>query len=97
MSARIERIRARLEKALEPLHLELFDDSAAHAGHAGARQSGGGHFSAIIVAEPFAGQSLVARHRLVYQALGDLMQTDIHAFSMKVYAPDEFDRIENRQ
>jgi BolA protein len=96
MSTRIEQIRARLEQGLEPIHLELFDDSAAHAGHAGARQSGGGHFSAIVVAKSFAGQSLVARHRLVYQALGDLMQTDIHAFSMKVYAPDEFDRIESR-
>jgi BolA protein len=96
MSARLERIRARLQQSLEPIHLELFDDSAAHAGHAGARQSGGGHFSAIIVTESFAGQSLVARHQRVYQALGDLMQTDIHAFSMKVYAPDEFDRIENR-
>jgi BolA protein len=96
MSARIERIRARLEQVLDPLHLELFDDSASHAGHAGARETGGGHFSAIIVAGSFAGQSLVARHRLVYQALGDLMQTDIHAFSMKVYAPDEFDRIESR-
>ncbi|MBM4201294.1 MAG: BolA family transcriptional regulator [Gammaproteobacteria bacterium] len=95
MNARVERIRSRLEGALSPIHLELVDDSAAHAGHAGALRSGGGHYSATIVAASFVGQTLVARHRMVYRALGDLMQTDIHAFSMKVYTPDEFQGFEN--
>lgn len=86
---RLELIRERLNTALRPLHCELQDDSAAHAGHAGAA-SGGGHFSAVIVAECFAGKGLVARHRLVYNALGELMGREIHAFSMRVLTPSEF-------
>lgn len=91
MSTRLERIRPRLEQVLAPAYLDLVDDSAAHAGHAGAMERGGGHFSAVIVADSFAGRTLVARHRLVYEALGDLLQTEIHAFSMKLYTPDEFE------
>lgn len=90
MSSRVERIRSRLERALSPTHLELTDESAAHAGHAGALESGGGHYSALIVAAAFTGESLVSRHKMVYAALGELMHTDIHAFSMKVYSPGEF-------
>jgi BolA family transcriptional regulator, general stress-responsive regulator len=90
MSARIDRIRLSLEGALSPVHLELQDDSAAHAGHAGARQSGGGHFTATIVSKAFEGKTLVDRHKMVYAALGELMRTDIHAFSMKVFSPAEF-------
>ena len=95
MNARVERIRSRLEQGLAPNCLELIDDSAAHAGHAGALERGGGHYSAVIVSESFVGKTLVERHRLVYLALGDLMQTDVHAFSMKVYTPDEFERFED--
>ena len=74
--------------ALAPESLELTDDSGRHAGHAGARD-GGGHYNLVIVSPRFAGQSLQGRHRLVYQALADLMPREIHALSIKAYAPDE--------
>lgn len=90
MSSRVERIEQQLRDALDVEVLQVFDDSQAHAGHAGVRESGGGHFSAIIVSPRFEGQGLVARHKLVYAALGDLMRTDIHAFSMKVLTPAEY-------
>lgn len=91
MMSRVEKIRNRLEEALSPVHLEITDDSAAHAGHAGAME-GGGHFYATIVSEIFEGKSPVQRHQLVYRALGDLMQKEIHAFSMKAFTPLEFQR-----
>ena len=81
-------IRERLAK-LEPEHLEIGDDSAQHAGHAGARD-GGGHFRVTIVAQAFAGRSTVARHRLVYHALGDMMKREIHAMSLVAKTPDEY-------
>lgn len=90
MSTRVERITQRLQEALAPCHLEIVDDSPSHAGHAGAIQSGGGHFHAMIVSPSFEGRSLIARHKLVYEALGDLMKNDIHAFSMKVFSPTEY-------
>jgi BolA family transcriptional regulator, general stress-responsive regulator len=90
MTSRIDLIKDRITQALAPVTLELIDESQAHAGHAGAIESGGGHFSALIVANAFDGKNLVQRHQLVYRALGDLMQTEIHAFSMKVYSPEEF-------
>jgi BolA protein len=89
MSDRVEKIRTMLEAALQPAHLEIVDDSAAHAGHAGA-MSGGGHFSALIVSEAFEGKSPVQRHQLVYRALGELLRADIHALSIKAYTPSEF-------
>ncbi len=89
MSTRIEKIRTALQEALQPQHLDITDDSAAHAGHAGAMQSGGGHFSAFIVAEAFTGKSLVQRHRMVYQALGELMRTEIHALAIKALTTQE--------
>lgn len=89
MTDRVTKIRARLEAALAPVHLDIVDDSAAHAGHAGAL-SGGGHFSALIVAEAFEGKSPVQRHQLVYRALGELMRADIHALSIKAYTPSEY-------
>ena len=85
---RLERIRQRLTDALHPSQLDLEDDSARHAGHAGAA-SGAGHFNARIVAEAFAGKRLLERHRMVYAALGEMMNTEIHAFSMECRAPDE--------
>lgn len=88
MSAeRIEMIEQRLRAAFEPEVLEIEDDSAAHAGHAGARQ--GGHFNVKIVSRAFAGKAPLARHRLVYGALGELMQTQIHALSIKALTPEE--------
>ena len=73
---------------LNPLRLELIDDSAKHAGHAGA-QSGGGHYRVLIVSQSFCGKSTLARHRLVYDALGELMRSKIHALSIQSLAPDE--------
>ena len=73
---------------LNPLRLELIDDSALHAGHAGAR-SGGGHYRLLIVSASFGGKSTLARHRLVYDALGDLMRSKIHALSIQSLTPDQ--------
>lgn len=87
MSAVIAEMEARLA-ALSPQHLEIVDESALHAGHAGAR-SGGGHYQMTIISAAFAGQNAVARHRLVYQALGDLMPARIHALSITALSPDE--------
>jgi BolA protein len=86
--ARIAAIRAALEAAFDPTVLEIIDDSARHAGHAGARD-GRGHFKMKIVAGAFAGQGLLARHRAVYAALGTLMQTDIHALQIDAKALGE--------
>ena len=81
-------IRAALEAALAPLSLEVLDESHKHAGHAGARD-GRGHFAVSIVSEAFAGLAPLARHRRVYAALGDLMDTDIHALSIHARTPAE--------
>lgn len=81
------RIRERLQRALAPAVLELIDESHLHAGHAGAR-SGRGHFRLRIVSSRFEGLNPVQRHRLIYDALDDLMQTDIHALCIDASAPD---------
>ncbi|KPK39392.1 MAG: hypothetical protein AMJ69_05720 [Gammaproteobacteria bacterium SG8_47] len=86
--ARIALIRDLLSAALNPTSLDIVDESHKHVGHAGAR-SGGGHFDVTIVSEQFAGKSLIERHRLVYAALGDAMNTEIHALSIKAYTPEE--------
>lgn len=80
-------IRARLA-VLAPLSLEIIDDSALHAGHAGAR-SGGGHYRLRIVSARFAGLGTVARHRLIYENLGDLMKREIHALAIQALSPDQ--------
>lgn len=85
---RVETIRERLLDALEPELLEIEDESHLHAGHAGARD-GRGHFRVTVVADAFSGQSPIRRHRLVYGALGSLMETDIHALTIQAYAPGE--------
>ena len=83
--------RAMREKlaSLQPLALEIEDESAQHAGHAGARPSGGSHWRLAIVSEAFRGRSAVARHRMVYEALGDLMKRDIHALRIEASAPEQ--------
>ena len=86
--SRLDRLTERLHSALEPDQLEVIDDSHRHAGHAGAR-GGQGHFSVDIVSAAFAGKAPLARHRLVYAALDDLMQADIHALSIRARTPDE--------
>jgi len=85
---RTERITQALRKGLQPDSLEISDQSRMHAGHEGAK-GGGGHYDLVIVAERFAGLDHVARHRLVYDTLGDLMGTEIHALSIAAYTPDE--------
>jgi len=75
--------------ALEPVRLDLRDESAQHAGHAGARPSGGSHWQLTIVSEAFRGKSPVARHRMIYEALGDLMERDIHALRIEALAPEQ--------
>lgn len=79
---RIERMRALLAAAFEPCVVEVTDDSHKHVGHAGARD-GRGHFTVEIASDAFAGMSSLARHRVVYAALGDMMVTDIHALSIR--------------
>ena len=75
--------------ALAPLALDLRDESAQHAGHAGSRPSGGTHWQLVIVSEAFRGKGTVARHRMVYEALGDLMSRDIHALEIAASAPEQ--------
>ena len=74
---------------LQPVSLELRDESNEHAGHSGSRPSGGSHWQLTIVSEAFRGQSAVARHRMVYEALGDLMKRDVHALKIAALAPEQ--------
>ncbi len=85
----IDIIRKRLS-TLSPGTLEVYDDSHEHAGHAGAKESGGGHFQVLLVSDQFEGENQVARHRLVYQAVSDLMRGKIHALAIRAYTPSEF-------
>jgi BolA family transcriptional regulator, general stress-responsive regulator len=84
---RVEKIRQVLTARLAPVSVVIRDDSAKHAGHAGARE--GGHFSVIVVSEQFAGRTRMQRHQLVYAALAELMRTDIHALSIQARTPQE--------
>ena len=72
---------------LEPLRLEVIDDSALHAGHAGARE--GGHYRLLIVSPLFSGKTTLQRHRIIYDALGELMRSRIHALSIRSLTPEE--------
>lgn len=74
--------------ALVPESLEILDESGRHIGHEGAK-GGGGHYQLIIVSRKFSGQPIQLRHRMVYDALGAMMQKEIHALAIKAYAPDE--------
>jgi BolA protein len=81
-------IRQRLQ-ALQPTELEVVDESERHRGHAGYREGGNTHWHVTIVSPRFAGASVVARHRMVYQALGNLMNNPIHALAITARAPEE--------
>ena len=85
MSITLDRINEMSERldSLNPTHLEIIDDSHLHAGHAGA-ETGMGHFTVVINSPLFEGKNLVEKHQLVYHALGDLMQTDIHALQISI-------------
>jgi len=85
---RIAMIRERLNRELHPEKLEIIDESAKHAGHAGAK-SGGGHFIVQIVAPVFQDKNLIQRHRMVYDSVSDIMHKEIHALSIQAYSPDE--------
>ncbi|PKM10110.1 MAG: BolA family transcriptional regulator [Gammaproteobacteria bacterium HGW-Gammaproteobacteria-3] len=86
-----EQIKKLLNEALNPEQIEIIDNSAAHAGHAGAR-SGGGHYHVTIVADAFEGKSLVQRHQLIYKALGDMMKQQIHALGINAITPTEYSK-----
>ncbi|MDD5241862.1 MAG: BolA family transcriptional regulator [Sulfuricella sp.] len=83
----MEKIRGRLAP-LSPERLEIEDESARHAGHEGAK-GGGGHYRLTIVSAQFAGKPPIARHRMINELLGEMMQKEIHAISIKAYTPDE--------
>ena len=85
---RVARIEALLTEAFSPTHLLVKDQSHLHAGHSGAKD-GRGHYDVTIVAEAFSGKRPLARHRLVYDALGSLMETDIHALRITARGPSD--------
>jgi BolA protein len=88
MNDRMDRIRARLDATFTPIECQLTDESHMHAGHAGAA-SGAGHYHLRIVSRRFEGVNRVARHRLVYDCLRDMMHSDIHALTIIAFAPSE--------
>jgi BolA protein len=81
-------IRSRLEAAFAPDELDIIDESHRHAGHAGAKD-GRGHFHVRILSRQFSGKKTLERHRMVYAALGSMMQTDIHALGVIAVSPDD--------
>jgi BolA protein len=87
VSNKVEQLRLALESALAPSSLEVIDDSAKHAGHAGASE--GGHFRVVLVADAFKGRSQLERHRLVYAAVAPLMGQGVHALSIIARTPEE--------
>jgi BolA family transcriptional regulator, general stress-responsive regulator len=84
----VDRIRSRLESAFAAAQVSVRDDSARHAGHAGAR-GGAGHFLVRIESEAFAGRSRLQRHRMVYEALSDMLPDEIHALNIEAISPDD--------
>ena len=87
MPLRVDNIRRTLEAVLAPTRLDIEDDSHRHAGHVGAK--GGGHYRVFVVSAKFSGRTLIARHRMVYEALAEQMKGDIHALSIVAKAPEE--------
>ena len=85
---RITEMRRRLEQALSPEELSIEDEGHLHVGHEGARD-GRGHFRLVLVSEALEGMTMIQKHRAVYDALGDLMRTDIHALAIDAYSSSE--------
>ena len=83
-----EKIEKFLKEKLAPEYCEITDDSHLHAGHAGAKESGGGHFSVVIISQNFAGLPLIKRHRMIYDALKEI-KSEIHALAIKAMTSDE--------
>ena len=88
VESRSQRIQSRLETRCAPARVVVRDDSARHAGHAGAR-SGAGHFVVRIESDAFRGRDRLQRHRMVYEALADMLPADIHALNIEAISPDE--------
>ena len=86
--SRLTRIQTQLESAFAPAKVSVRDDSAKHAGHPGAR-SGAGHFAVRIESEAFTGRSPLQRHRMVYEALAEMMPSDIHALIIEAISPND--------
>lgn len=89
MGAVAESLRAKLTAAFTPSSLQVDDDSARHAGHAGAREGGESHFNVVIESAAFEGVPRVARQRMVYAAVADELAGPVHALSVKALAPGE--------
>ena len=89
-SETVSEIERRLRKHLNPVVLELVDDSAKHVGHRGAT-SGGGHYRLVVVSSKFADKTSIERHRMVHEILGDLFDGEIHALSMRTLTPDQWE------
>ncbi|HKJ16866.1 MAG TPA: BolA family protein [Xanthomonadales bacterium] len=85
---RITEMRRRLEQALNPEQLSIEDEGHMHVGHEGARD-GRGHFRVMVISDAFEGLSMLQKHRAIYDALGDLMKTDIHALAIDAYSSSE--------
>ncbi len=90
--ARLGRIQTRLESKFSPARVSVRDDSASHAGHPGA-QSGAGHFAVRIESQAFSGRSALQRHRMVYEALAEMMPSDIHALIIEAISPDDKEKL----
>jgi BolA family transcriptional regulator, general stress-responsive regulator len=88
-TTRAARLRERVRHALEAEHVELTDESGAHVGHAGAA-GGAGHYHVLVVSTRFRERDAVARHRLVYEAVGDLIPDEVHALAISAYTPEEW-------
>ena len=88
---RVEWLERELHRTFSPEHLEIEDESAKHAGHAGAA-GGGGHYRVLIVSKLFEGHDLLARQRQVYAALGDAVGSTVHALALRTLTPDEWNR-----
>jgi BolA protein len=91
---RVETIRKQLADALSPIQLDIEDESHLHKGHAGAA-SGAGHFNVTIVSDDFVGQATLARHRMVYAAVDNLMPVEIHALSIKALTSEEHSSVKD--
>lgn len=89
MKNRVEQIQAILEETFHPADLKIEDESWKHAGHAGAKEQGGGHFTVEIISESFAGKNRIQRHRMVNTALEKLFGPTIHAINIRALTPEE--------
>lgn len=92
---RVDELKHRIRTTLGAELVDVHDDSAQHRGHRGAR-GGAGHYSVVVVAERFAGMDRVERHRAVYDAVGDMMPSQVHALAVRAYAPEEWQAAQAR-